>query len=100
MISDHGLVHSWGASLFDGSSCVGYDSGSSNNSVFVTDPGSVWKNHSAVYVGFSGCGNSLVISNGGRVVSGPSEFLDVSGEVGVNSGSSNNSVLVTDPDSV
>jgi autotransporter family porin len=72
--------------------------GSSNNYVLVTDTGSVWSNLSDLYVGQTGSGNSLVISNGGRVVSGP--FNGGYDSVGQNVGSGNNSVLLTGSGSV
>ena len=50
---------------------VGNDSSSSNTSVLITDPGSVWSNNANLYVGNGSEGNSLVISNGGKVFSGP-----------------------------
>ena len=74
---------------------LGYDSSSSNNSVLVTGPGSVWSNTYALYVGYSGAGNSLVISNGGQVVN-----YYRYGCMGYNFNSSNNSVLVTGAGSV
>ena len=74
---------------------LGYDSSSSNNSVLVTGPGSVWSNTYALYVGYSGAGNSLVISNGGQVVN-----YYRYGCMGYNFSSSNNSVLVTGAGSV
>jgi T5SS/PEP-CTERM-associated repeat protein/autotransporter-associated beta strand protein len=55
--------------------------------VLVTGGGSAW-NGSAIAVGFSGSGNSLVISNDGTVA-------NTDGYVGVFDTSSNNSVLVT-----
>ena len=51
--------------LSNGYGYLGYEVSSSNNSVLVTGTGSVWSNGSDLYVGYSGAGNSLVISNGG-----------------------------------
>ena len=62
---------------------------SSNNSVLVTGDGSTWTNSGDLYVGYQGSGNSLVISNGGRVAN----FGE--GTIGDRSTSSHNSVLVT-----
>ena len=42
--------------------------GSSNNSVYVTGNNSQWINQNGLYVGNYGASNSLIISNGGRVV--------------------------------
>jgi T5SS/PEP-CTERM-associated repeat protein len=68
----------------------GLDMWSSNNVAVIRGPGSVWDAVGGMWVGVAGPGNSLVISNGGLVVSGD-------GEVGVNAnGSSNNAVVVSD----
>lgn len=72
---------------------VGYQSSGSNNTVVVTDPGSIWKTGDGLLVGLGGSWNSLVIENGG-LVSGHSSA------VGFNSGSRHNSVLVSDSGSV
>ena len=60
---------------------VGYETNSGNNAVTVIGNGSMWINHSSVIVGYSGAGNSLVISNGGRVSCSPSP-LNGAGYVG------------------
>jgi fibronectin-binding autotransporter adhesin len=72
-----------------GLSAIGEQNGSSNNSIWVTGAGSRWTNEGFLYVGSSGSGNSLVISNGGQVSS-----LTNSG-IGFALNSSNNRVLVT-----
>jgi T5SS/PEP-CTERM-associated repeat protein len=83
--------------LGDIAAFVGNTSASSNNSVLVTDPGSVWSNHASLFFGAAGPGNSLVISNGGWVIGfSPSEAF----VVGDGPGSSNNRVLVTGSGSV
>jgi len=87
--SGNSLIISNGGTAFSGEGEVGYYS--SNNSVLVTGPGSVWSNRFGFYVGSSGPGNSLVISDQG-MVSGSG------GSVGL--ASSYNSVLVTGPGSV
>jgi len=66
---------------------IGRDSGSSNNTVLVTDPNSIWTNSNGLYVGYQGSGNGLIVSNGGVVVG-------TWGIVGLWGGSSNY-VLVT-----
>ena len=71
---------------------LGYEVSSSNNSVQVTGT-SLWNHSGELYNGYSGAGNSLVISNGGQV-------LNTNGFVGYNPSSSNNSVLVTGTGSV
>jgi fibronectin-binding autotransporter adhesin len=75
-------------------SYVAYQVSSSYNSILVAGTGSVWNSGSNLYVGFFGADNSLVISNGGQVVTGPF------GVVGRFGSSSNNSVLVTGPGSL
>jgi len=83
--------------LGDIAAFVGNTSASSNNSVLITDPGSVWSNHASLFFGAAAPGNSLVISNGGQVVGFSSSEAFV---VGDSSSSSNNSVLVTGSGSV
>jgi len=76
-----------------GGGFVGFNLGSSNNHVLVTDPGSIWSNGFIVEVGFTSGGNSLIISNGGRVINN-------GGTVGDNASSVNNRVVVTGSGSV
>jgi T5SS/PEP-CTERM-associated repeat protein len=92
------LIRSSGV-LTNANGYLGYEVGGSNNSALVADPGSLWSNRLNLYVGFSGANNSLVISNGGRVVALSGEQLSSGGYVGYNSSSSNNQILVTDPGS-
>jgi len=91
--SGNSLVISNGGQVRNAIGIVGNASTSSNNSVLVTGTNSFWSNSSAFYVGNSGSGNSLVISNGGQV-------RNAAGNVGSVSGSSNNSVLVTGSNSL
>jgi T5SS/PEP-CTERM-associated repeat protein len=72
---------------------IGYNSGSSNNTVIVAGSGSVWSN-SSLYIGRSGSSNALNISNSGRVFT----YWDT--DIGSSGGASNNSVLVTDAGSL
>jgi len=65
---------------------LGYEASSSNNSVMVS--GGTWTTTDHLYIGNSGSGNSMVISNGGTVVNSI-------GYIGYYTGSTNNSVLVT-----
>jgi T5SS/PEP-CTERM-associated repeat protein len=74
-----------------GSSFVGYDTGSSNNSVFVAGA-SLWTNSGDLSVGYGGSSNSLVISGGASV-------FNQAGYIGNYSGSSN-SVIVSDEGSL
>jgi T5SS/PEP-CTERM-associated repeat protein len=80
----------WGLS-HDGA--LGVDPTSLNNRALVTGAGSVWKCADSMYVGLNGAGNSLVISNGGRVG-------DTEGYIGSNHGSDNNQALVVGANSV
>ena len=82
--------------LSNGLGYVGYEVGSSNNSVLVTGTGAVWRCNRDLSIGFRGAGNSLLISNGGRVVGG----VLGEGHVGDVTSSRNNSVLVTGTGSV
>ena len=72
---------------------VGYDTTSSSNRVLVTGTNSTWNCAGHFFVGNSGSGNSLIITNGGQVVSGVSYL-------GENTISTSNSVLVTGANSV
>ena len=81
VISDGGTAFS----AYDGA--IGYGATSSSNSVLVTGSGSVWTDTGDFKVGYAGSGNSLVISNGGTLVS--SNLF-----VGYNSSSSNNLVTL------
>jgi T5SS/PEP-CTERM-associated repeat protein len=71
---------------------IGFNAGSSNNSVVVTESGSTWSNSGDLLVGVSGSGNSMVISNGAMVANGQ---VNYGGVIGLNSNSTGNSVLVT-----
>ena len=72
---------------------MGSNPGSDGNSALVAGTNSVWTNNSDVYVGYFGAGNSLVISNGGRVIG------DI-GSWGESPSSHSNSVVVTGASSV
>ena len=93
-IFDALLVTNSGALSSSGDSYIGYTVASSNNSVLVSGSGSVWTNSGDIYVGDDyGYGNSLVISNGGKVFNGD-------GYIGMNTYAASNSVLVTGSGSV
>jgi len=68
----------------------------SNNTVTVTGPHSVWSFLNDLSIGTFGTGNTLRVSNGGTV-GVPSTAIS---EVGVDSASRSNVVIVTDPGSV
>lgn len=62
IITNGGRVNATGIGYF------GYlAASSSNNSMIVTGTGSIWSNVAQVYIGNNGGGNSLTISDGGRV---------------------------------
>ena len=54
--------------MVNGSSTVGNNASSSSNVIVVTGPDSVWSNNGNLFVGNSGFGNGLVVTNGGMVV--------------------------------
>ena len=89
VISNAGSVVETGQATF-----VGYDTTSSSNRVLVTGTNSVWNCAGHFFMGNGGSGNSLVITNGGSVVSGGVVYL---GELSV---SSNNTALVTGSNSL
>lgn len=89
-------VNNGGLLAVGGTSYVGYNAGSSNNSILVADSGSLWTNKSNLFIGYAGAGNSLVVSNGGQVVSSLGT-LSKSCDVGHNSGG--NGVLISGPGS-
>jgi T5SS/PEP-CTERM-associated repeat protein/autotransporter-associated beta strand protein len=91
--SGNSLTVADGGTVASDSGIIGsYDTyTSSNNSVLVTGTGSLWTNSSDLVVGGDISGNSLVISNGGKVA-------NTDGFIGEYS--SNNSVLVTGSNSL
>ncbi|MFZ0435497.1 MAG: autotransporter-associated beta strand repeat-containing protein, partial [Chthoniobacterales bacterium] len=86
--SSNSLVISNGGTVWSFIGHIGNDSVSSNNSVLVKGGNSLWTNSFRLYVGLSGSGNSLEISNEGTVA-------NIEGYIGYYAVSSNNSVLVT-----
>ena len=86
------LIRNAGA-LSNADGYVGYLSESSSNYVMVSRAGSVWSNAN-LYLGFSGSGNTLVISNAGRVANSLGTY------VANDATSSSNRVLVTGTNSV
>ena len=71
---------------------LGYNVGSSGNSLLIDGVGSSLADSDDFVVGFSGSGNEVVISNGGNLTNGQHIY---GGVIGLNSGAINNSVLVT-----
>ena len=92
------MVISNGGAVTSAEGRIGFETSSSNNSVLVTGAGSAFTNNSSFYLGKAGGGNSLVISNGGRMESGTELFSETF--VGHDSTSSGNSVLVTGSNSI
>jgi fibronectin-binding autotransporter adhesin len=82
-----------GGVLTNADGCVGYLPASVSNYVMVAGAGSVWSNAN-LYLGYSGGGNSLVISNAGRVANSLGTY------VANDATSSSNRVLVTSTNSV
>ena len=66
---------------------VGFSNSASNNLLTVGGSSTVLTNSSDLFVGYAGSGNSMVISNGGKV-------SDSNGSIGFTNGSTNNSVTV------
>lgn len=64
------LIKNVGALVDSGSGILGFTSSANNNAAVVTGTGSVWSNQADLYVGYSGTGNQLTISNGGAVFNG------------------------------
>ena len=79
---------------------IGYAVGANNNSVTVTDAGSVWSNSSGLYVGNKGAGNQLTIANGGAVYNLDTSNANIGGASGSGTTGSNNAVIVTGTGSV
>lgn len=77
-------------------SIIGYSSNADFNLVTIKDSGSVWTNAN-LYVGYIGSHNSLIITNGGTVVSTNSVLLSSISNAGVGGSyiPSDNKVLVT-----
>ncbi len=70
------------------STLVGFDPGSSNNYLLISDSGSTLSNHFGIYIGYSDQGNIMTISNGGKLFGGQSSAI------GALVGSSNNIVNI------
>jgi T5SS/PEP-CTERM-associated repeat protein len=73
---------------------IGYEPSCSNNSVYLSDTGSVWAIGTDLYVGHNGAGNRLSITNGGGVYRGRYSYI------GYNNTGSNNTVWVAETGSV
>ncbi|MFA5193653.1 MAG: autotransporter domain-containing protein, partial [Verrucomicrobiia bacterium] len=82
-----------GGQVFNTYGVVGNNAISSNNSVWVTGPGSLWSNSGDLIVGNAGSFNSLTISNGGHVV-------NANGYIGNSATANTNIVTVTGTNSL
>jgi len=72
--ASNSLIVTNGASVQNALFVEGFNSTSSNNSVVVTGTNSVLASSADLYVGQGGSGNSLLISNGGKVLNGIGNF--------------------------
>src|SRR5579859_5564168 len=95
------LVISNGAVVVNSNAFVGTANflGNTNNSVLVTDPGSVWTNTGGITIGMLSAGNQVVISNGAKVIDQGLDIGDHSGGA-TNGASIDNSALVTETNSM
>jgi len=59
------------AQLTSGSTQVATRSGSAENTILVSDPGTLWHNTNAFVLGSNGYGSTLIISNGATLRTGP-----------------------------
>jgi autotransporter-associated beta strand protein/T5SS/PEP-CTERM-associated repeat protein len=76
---------------------IGYNAGDSNNVLTVANTNTLLTNSGDLLVGYSGSSNSLVISNGARVVAG---FQDFGTVVGLATNASNNTLVITGSNSL
>jgi T5SS/PEP-CTERM-associated repeat protein len=90
--SSNSMVISNGGKVQNTGGIIGNSNTAVNNSVLVTGTDSLWMISTPLRVGALGSGNSLVISNGGKVENG-------GGIIGATPSASNNSVLVTGAES-
>jgi fibronectin-binding autotransporter adhesin len=95
LLITNGATLAVGTTTFDVnlSTRLGVDVGSTNNLAIITSPGSLWIHRSDLAVGSLGSFNTLLITNGGRVV-GRNVF------VGDGPSAGNNHVIVTGSNSV
>jgi len=89
--SGNTMVITNGAVADSRSGFIGYDASASTNLVLVTGSNSVWINSADLYVGYSGSSNSMIITNGAKVL-GSNTYIS-------SFGGSNNSVQVSGPGS-
>ena len=85
--SGNTMVITNGAVADSRSGFIGYDASASTNLVLVTGSNSFWINSADLYVGYSGSSNSLIITNGAKVLGSNTYISSFEG--------SNNSVQVS-----
>jgi len=84
------IISNGGHVAVGGTGYTGYQGGNpGNNRVIVTGTGSLWTNTGPLYVGYNGAGDSLTVSDGGRVEA-PGGF-----NIGVGVASTRDSVTVS-----
>ena len=86
--SSNSLTISAGGIVYNNYGTIGKDYTANNNMVLVTGSGSIWTNALDLYVGETGCFNSLTIASGGMVYS-------ANAVIGSDANANNNRVLVT-----
>ena len=84
------MVISGGAFVTCSNATLGNKIASSNNTILVTGPGSVWSNRGGLFLSQTGKGNRLIISDGGLVHTMGGGFVGGSFPAG-----SNNEVVIT-----
>jgi T5SS/PEP-CTERM-associated repeat protein len=91
---DNSFTAANGATISDKFCYISWDTPSMNNSVLITGTNTSWQNSYSVFVGFSGVGGGLTVSNGATL--GVTEH----GVLGNNASSMNNHAVVTGGGSV
>ncbi|MCF7728869.1 MAG: autotransporter domain-containing protein [Chthoniobacterales bacterium] len=95
--SSNQLEVTLGATLTSKSSWIGYSNSASSNIVSIANSNSIWSNAGSLNIGYDGCSNTLIVSNGGCVDvigSTTSDYFSVGNDTG-----SNNAAIITGSDS-
>ena len=95
--SGNALLLGGGGAVYSATGVIGSNTTATGNLALITDAGSAWSNRLALTVGCFGAANSVVISNGGWLVSG---YLKSGLSNYVGYAANNNRVLVSDTGSV
>ncbi len=91
--SSNQLKVTLGATLTSKSSWIGYSNSASSNIVSIANSNSIWSNAGSLNIGYDGCSNTLIVSNGGCVDvigSTTSNYFSVGNDTG-----SNNAAIIT-----